>query len=302
MPTSNAKVGFVRVISEASLNWLNLDLRKVVRLFIALCIPLITIQFQKRPSPRDAWIDKPFSMMIAFVESGIFEIVEDIKNTTTLYINLVGIKKESQLLKDENMLLKAQALKLKELEIENSRLLNMVDFQAKSKMILTPAKVIGHDLVSDHSTIRINKGTHHGIKTGQSVISLNGTIGYTYRVQSFTSHVLLLTDRYSVVDAIVSRTRSRAIVEGNGAGSTTLQHIEKPLELKVGDVLVTSGLDNIFPKGFPIGHIESIETIPFSALPKVEVKPVIDPNNLEEIFVITNAAHENYMDTPEAPR
>ena len=290
------------VLSEDCLNWLNLDLRKVIRLFIALCFPLLSIQLQKRPSSKESWVDKPFTLIIGFVEGSIFEIADDIRNTTSLYLNLIGIKKEILVLKEENLLLKTQALSVKELENENSRLHGLLDFQMKSKMNLVAAKVIGHDLVSDHATIRINKGTHHGVKQGQAVISLNGVIGYTYRTQSFTSHVLLITDRYSVVDAIVSRTRSRGIVEGNGAGSTALQHIEKSLDLKVGDSLVTSGLDNIFPKGFPIGHIENIENLPFSVSPKVEVKPVVDPHNVEEVFIITNAAYENYMETAEAPK
>ena len=122
-------------------------------------------------------------------------------------------------------------------------------------MELIPGQVIGRDLVADHNTITINKGTKHGLRPGQAVLTVSGAVGYIFKPQYFTSHVMLITDRYSVVDALIQKTRSHGIVEGKNKETCVLQYVERTEDVKIGDLIVTGGLDNIFPKGFPLGVV-----------------------------------------------
>lgn len=275
------------------MNWFNFDLRKAVVWMAAALLPLVSINMQQRPG-ESGWFDKPFSFLAGSVQTGFFAFSDGVRGTTALYLNLIDIKKDNQRLKAENEQLQTQLLAMDELKKENDRLSALLDFQAKSKMQLLASRVISRDLLSDHSTIRLNKGTHHGLKAGMAVISTQGVVGYIFRPQAFTSQVLLITDRYAVVDGIIARSRARGIVEGKGPDTCALRYVEKSEDIQKGDLIVTSGIDNIFPKGFPVATVEEVENKQYAASLRVELKPVVDPDKLEEVFVITNAAEEDF--------
>jgi len=156
--------------------------------------------------------------------------------------------------------------------------------------------VIGRDLAPDHNTIIINKGTRNGLKSGQAVITVQGVLGYVYRPEAFTANIMLITDSYSVVDGVVQRTRAHGIVEGKSPNLIQLKYVEKTEDVKKGDLVVTGGLDNIFPKGFPVAVVENVERKNFSVSLKVELKPVVDPYKVEEVFVVANAANADLSD------
>ncbi len=148
----------------------------------------------------------------------------------------------------------------------------------------------------DHNTVTINKGSTDGLKAGQAVITTGGVLGYIFKPEPFTAHVMLLTDRYAVVDGIVQRTRAHGIVEGKSQYGCSLKYVEKTEDVKEGDLVVTGGLDNIFPKGFPVAIVESVERKTFSVSLKVDLRPVVDPYKVEEVFVVLQAANEDFGD------
>lgn len=226
-------------------------------------------------------------------QQGFYAFSDGVRSTTLMYLDLINIKKESARLKSENFELLTRLEAMNELKTENDRLHQLFDFKAASKMDLIAARIMSKDLVSDHNTIQINKGTHHGLKSGQAVITVNGVVGYIFKPEPFTAQVLLITDRYSVVDGIVSRSRARGIVEGKNNSSCALRYVEKSEDVKEGDVIVTSGLDNIFPKGFPVATVVAVENKAYSVSLKVDLKPIVDPDKIEEVFVVLNAANED---------
>lgn len=107
---------------------------------------------------------------------------------------------------------------------------------------------------------------------------------------------MLITDRYAVVDGIVQRTRAHGIVEGKSQSSCALKYVERTEDVNEGDLVVTGGLDNIFPKGFPVAIVESVERKTFSVSLKVDLRPVVDPYKVEEVFIITDSAKEDFGD------
>ena len=161
-------------------------------------------------------------------------------------------------------------------------------------MELVPAQVVGRDLVPDHNTITINKGTKHGLKSGQAVLTVSGAVGYIFKPQLYTSHVMLISDRYSVVDALIQKTRAHGIVEGKSKELCILQYVERTEDVKAGDLIVTGGLDNIFPKGFPLGVVTNVERKTKSASLVIDLKPVVDANKVEEVFIVMHAALEDF--------
>ncbi len=277
------------------MNFLNFDLKKVLIFIFLLALPLISINMQQNPLAQ-GWYDRPFSFLAGVTQSAFFSFSDGVRGNTALYLNLVNIKKENQSLKDANQELLARLEVHAELQKENDRLNQLLEFKSKTKMELISARVMSRDLVSDHNTIHINKGSRDGLKAGQAVIAVGGVVGHIFKPESFTAQVMLITDRYSVVDGIISRSRSRGIVEGKNAASCALRYVEKSEDVQVGDLVVTSGLDNIFPKGFPIATVESVENKSYSVSLKVELKPVVDPDKVEEVFVILNSANEDLSD------
>lgn len=274
------------------MNFLNFDLKKALSVMLVLLLPLISINMQRKPFVQ-IWYNKPFSFLASVTQSSFFSFSDGVRGNTQMYLNLIGIKRENQNLKSENQRLMAMIQAQEELGKENERLNQLIDFKNHSKMDLVAARVMSKDLLSDHNTLQINKGTVNGIKAGQAVITVSGVVGYIFKPESFSAQVLLITDRYSVVDGIIARSRARGIVEGKNASTCLLRYLEKSEDIQVGDLVVTSGLDNIFPKGFPVATVESIENKNYAISAQVELRPVVDSNKVEEVFVIVNAANED---------
>lgn len=244
---------------------------------------------------QDSWFSQPFTFLAQSVQSLFFNLSEGVRATTAEYINIINVKTDNQSLKKENDELKARLNLFTENQNELERLRTLLDFQNNTKMELIPAQVIGRNLVTDHNTITINKGTDHGLKAGQAVLTVSGAVGHIFQPSSRTAHVMLITDRYSVVDALIQRTRAHGLIEGKTKDTCILQYVERTEDVKDGDLIVTGGLDNIFPKGFPLGVITNVERKTKNTSLQIEVKPVVDSNKVEEVFIVKSAALENFL-------
>jgi rod shape-determining protein MreC len=277
------------------LNFFNIDLKKIIMIAIVLALPLVSINMQQRPQESN-WLSRPFSFLASLAEESFYGFSAGVRGTTAMYLDLINIKKINQDLETKNGELLARMSEMTELKGENDRLRALLDFRQSTKMELVTAQVIGRDLASDHNTLVINKGTKHGLRSGQAVITVQGALGYIYRPEALTANIMVITDRYSVVDGVVQRTRAHGIVEGKSQSSCQLKYVEKTEDVKKGDLVVTGGLDNIFPKGFPVAVVENVERKNFSVSLKVDLKPVVDPLKVEEVFVVANAANVDLSD------
>ena len=274
------------------MNFFNINLKKLVFFVFVLILPLITINMEEKPNDTE-WFKQPFSWIAGQFQGFFYNYSKGIKDTTSQYLNLIQIKKQNELLKNQNQSLTAKQLEFEEINQENSRLKQLLAFRDSSKMELLAAQVIARDLIPDHSTITINKGTEDGLKEGQAVMTLEGALGYIFKPQQRTSHILLMTDRYAVIDGIIQRSRAHGIVEGSGKSGAVLKYVERTEDVKPGDLVVTGGLDNIFPKGFPIAVVETAEKKQISVSLKVDLRPLVDSDKVEEVFVVLNAKNQD---------
>ncbi|MGZ3747553.1 MAG: rod shape-determining protein MreC [Pseudobdellovibrionaceae bacterium] len=277
------------------MNFFNIDLKKLIMIVIVLALPLVSINMQQKPQESN-WLSRPFSLIASLAEETFYGFSTGVRGTTAMYLDLINIKKSNLELTSRNNELLTRMSEVAEMKNENDRLRALLDFRQSTKLELLSAQVIALDLFADHQTITINKGTKHGLKAGQAVITVQGVLGYVYRPEPLTSNVMLITDRYSVVDGVVQRTRAHGIVEGKNPGTCQLKYVEKTEDVKKGDLVVTGGLDNIFPKGFPVAVVESVERKNFSVSLKVDLKPVVDPYKVEEVFVVVNAMNTDLSD------
>ncbi len=262
------------------------DLKKALLILFVFALPLVSLNFQRGPG-EDAWYMKPIRLVAGTAQKLVFSLSDGITDTTNLYVNLIGVKRRNSELENEIATLKVKLTRYSEIQIENERLSDLLQFKTQSPANLLSARVIATDLLSgEHSTIRIDRGLDHGLKPGQAVITPSGVVGAIFSVEAQTSQVLVLTDRYSVIDAIVQRSRARGLVEGATSTTARLKYLQRTDDIEVGDLIVTTGLDDIYPQGFPVGRVISVEKKTYGISQKVMLSPTVDPFRLEEVFVV----------------
>lgn len=277
------------------MNFFAFDLRKAMIVLIVIALPLLSINMKRSPG-EEAWYRQPFSATVSVIQGGYSSFTSGVRGTTSMYLKLIGIKKQNLVLQKENEELRAKLGALAELKLENERLTKLLDFKQNTSMELLAAKVIARDLSPDHYSIRINRGTRHGLKKLMGVITVEGVVGYVLRPDVDSSLVLVLTDRSAAIDAIVQRTRARGLVSGKSLSSCRLRYLERADDVAPGDTIVTSGLQGYFPKGFPIGKLTSVRKTDYGISQEAEINPVVNPANLEEVFVVKNSGQEDFTD------
>ncbi|MGE3973290.1 MAG: rod shape-determining protein MreC [Bdellovibrionales bacterium] len=274
------------------------DLKKAILVAFVVALPLLSINIQRGPD-EPPWYAQPFSYVAGNIQNGYASFSQGVRGTVALYLNLIDIKVDNRLLKKEIAELKAQLGQMAELSLENERLNKLLNFQQQAPMKLLAARVTGQDLLRDHRTIRINRGTEEGIVKGLAVITFEGAVGYVLNAEPHSSQVLVITDRYAVVDALIQRTRARGIVAGAAIDRCRLKYLHRADDVVEGDVIVTSGLDNIFPKGFPIATVVGVEKKNYGITQKVDLRPIVDPSRLEEVFVVLHVDNAKIPDVNE---
>lgn len=269
------------------MNFFNFDLRKIITLAVLAALPVFSISLQKE-SAEGPWIFQPFYFASSLSQSVYSSFSTEVRGTVDMYLNLIDIKKNNRELQEQLSHLLTQLSDLTELEKENQRLYELFDFKRKTKMDLLAAKVTGRDLFPNSDTLTINRGFDKGVTPGMAIITPKGVVGYVFQVDKFSSQVLLINHRYAVVDALVQSSRARGILHGYNSELCELRYLARNDKVEKDDLIVTSGLDNVFPKGFPIGYVTEVEKDDFDYEQKVYVKPIVSPSNLEEVFVILN--------------
>ena len=180
---------------------------------------------------------------------------------------------------------------LVELQKENYRLREMLDFRERVSYELLPAQVIARDPSQWFETITISKGYIDGVKKDMAVVTSDGLVGNVAKVSRNSAQVLLLTDSRRAVSALIQRTREPGtvgIVEGYPEEKGYLRMVNIPPEAKLqpGDTVISAGLGGVFPKGLIIGHLLETGSDQYGLLQQAIIKPAVDFNRLEEVFIV----------------
>ena len=206
------------------------------------------------------------------------------------YVQLVDVKRENELLRDEVQTLRREYHELEEVKKQNARLKKLLNYKKEHTSRVVSANVIaGSPSVIRPEFVMIDKGHNSGIEKDMAVSTSLGVVGRIHSVGKNNSMVMLLTDPLSSIDAIVHRTRERGIVKGLGS-KCMMQYIEDENKISKGDKIISSGKDGIFPKGIIIGTVAMIESS--GGLYQATVNPEIDTNTLEEVLVIVEPRKE----------
>jgi rod shape-determining protein MreC len=218
------------------------------------------------------------------------EAIDGARDLWTRYLNLVEVAKENEVLRARVRELEAERQRLAEIELQNRRLEELLDFRSGMAVTSVAARVIGRDASGLFESFTLDRGEQDGVRPGMAVLCAEGVVGRIAQVSPNASRVLLVTNHNSGVDAIVQRSRARGIVEGVLGGRTVLKYVKHTEDVEVGDLVITSGLDGIYPKGVPIGRVVSVARKDFGLFLLAEVVPAVDFSRLEEVLVVTSAS------------
>lgn len=193
---------------------------------------------------------------------------------------------QNERLKNEIDFLRQKLITTEEAYLENKRFKNLLSLKTKSAYKVIAAGVIGRSPDSWSSLIIIDKGRYHGIKRGMVAITYLGLAGRVIETAENTSKIILMNDPDFAVSSIVQRSRQEGVVSGTLGGSLMMRYLPKDADIRVSDVIITSGLTENYPKGLLIGTVIDIGE-EFSGLMRYAiVKPAVALANLEEVLII----------------
>jgi rod shape-determining protein MreC len=201
-------------------------------------------------------------------------------------------------LRHENAELRSEKLKdaeallsLETVRTENEQLKRLLDARARLTGDSTFAEIVyaGRDPFS--RKVIIDRGAQHGVQAGQPVVDANGVVGQVTRVQPLLAEVTLIVDKDHAVPVQVVRNGLRGIAYGSGDGSTLeLRHMASNAEVEAGDLLVTSGLDGLYPRGLPVAKVGKIERDAAYAFAKIVGQPLAGTTQHQQVLVLAPAA------------
>lgn len=200
------------------------------------------------------------------------------------YIALQNVEDENEKLKEQLTLLKQRHAQFEEALSENASLRSLLEIKKVVPARSVGASVIAYDPSQWENVILIDKGSEQGIESGSPVIIEGGLVGQVISVGVGASRVRLVTDRNSRLDVLIQGSRTRAVVQGDGE-KTSLLYVQKEEEVKIGDIVITSGLDGVFPKGILIGTVSDVSHDTNSIFQTIAVVPSVDVDKLEFVLV-----------------
>jgi rod shape-determining protein MreC len=209
------------------------------------------------------------------------------------YVDLRGVRRENSRLK-ENVARLEQALWMeRDVVASYRRLSSVLDLAERIPGNPVVAEVVGLDASAWFQTVTVNRGTDHGVQLNAPVIAAGGLVGRVISVGKDIAQIQLLTDRDCSVGALLARTRARGVVAGSGGEASptglALNYVSNLEDVVAGDLIVTSGMDGIYPKGIAIGRVASVRNGP-RLFKVVSVEPAANLDRLEEVFILEAAS------------
>jgi len=254
-------------------------------LVLAVCLLMLTVQTRGGGTGRitDALsvLTTPFQVVLVKLHRGAIAL-------WTEYIDWKSARRENAGLRFENEGLRLQSLQVQETSQENARLCRLLSLRERLPLSTLPSEVIGRESGGWVRSVTVNRGIGDGIATQTPVVVPDGLVGRVVRVRPGNSIVQLLNDPASTIGAIAQRTRTVGLVEGDPSGAVRFKFMARDgASIGPGDLIVTSGQGNIFPKGLPVGRVTAIEDKGSALFHFAVLAPAVDFARLEEVLLLT---------------
>lgn len=253
---------------------------------IAILVVAVALLFAQGPASQAQSVG---NQLFAPVQLGVAELVGAVESFWRNLGRVSEMADQNDSYRQEIDRLQAELVRLKELELENEALRQLLGLKQQTRPgELLPVRVIGSDVSPLLYSITIDRGGNDGVQKDMPVVTWKGLAGRVTRVAATTSKVLLLTDVNSSVSVRIQDPDSRAsgIARGRSDGTLLLEHVLQQEPLSPGQLVITSGLGGVFPEGLVVGRIERVMQNDYEVFQRAAVQPSVDMNKLEHLYVL----------------
>jgi rod shape-determining protein MreC len=253
--------------------------RLLLLLFIILSLGLMTYQSKKGHLLPLRFLNNTLN--------GFHATVNSVKDSVTSPFKKMLIREEENTrLKAELKRLREEQQKYQEALLENRRLRELLSLKGNDHGYVTSARVIARGADQWSNTFVLDKGLSDGLTKDMTAITPKGLIGKISGVSNSYSYLLLLTDLNFSAAVRLQENRREGIISGMGLRKCQLKYIPTEEEVKIGNIVITSGLDSLFPQGIPVGYISKVDKKGAGLFQNIEVTPFEDNSKVEEVAII----------------
>ena len=219
------------------------------------------------------------------VQRATMALVDGGRGLWSGYVALRQVQEENAALKQELQTLQVRFQQEHAEAQRTDNLRQLLELRERANLDTVAAEVIAGPASVEFRTVTIDKGSSDGLGNDMAVISPAGVVGRVILPSRRASKVQLLIDRNAAAGALIERTRVQGVVMGIGDGMLKMQYVPGTADVKTGDLVVTSGIDGIYPKGFVIGTVEHSDR-GIGAYSEITVRPAADFARLEEVLIV----------------
>ena len=219
------------------------------------------------------------------VQRGTSALVNGARSVWSGYVALRHVRSENDTLRRQLADAQVQVQEQRALADRSRSFERLLDLRDRTSLSTTAAEIIASGATVDFRTVTIDKGLLQGLKADMAVIAPAGVVGRLVVASPRASKVQLLIDRNAAAGALIERSRAQGVVVGAGDDRLRMDYVSEVSDVIVGDIVVTSGIDGIFPKGFAIGHVSAVEKIG-GVYRRIAVQPAVDFSSLEDVLVV----------------
>ena len=212
--------------------------------------------------------------------------VDSVDGVWNGYVDLRGVQEENERLRARQAEVMEEVLQLREALVTSGHLQRIAEMREDYEIPMLPAEVVGFDVGPAFRSVLIDRGRRDGVRPGQPVITFDGVVGLVTATSEMSARVMLALDAQSRVAATVQRSRVRGIARGQGTSDLEFEFTTRATDVREGDVVITSGLGGVYPKGLRVGTVDGVFDPGGQLQSRANLHPSVDLARLEQVFVM----------------
>ncbi len=260
-------------------------LKKKIFFFAVFAVLIFGLLTYQRIKGEGRFVDFP-TYPLRILEQAASSIIRNTQNIINTYILIVGKEEENRKLLEKISGFEQEINKRVEAELENERLRKILKLKTLHTDYVASAEVFARDPTNWFQILWINKGLKDGIAPDMVAVTPAGPVGRVFRVFDKEGSILLITDINSSIAVRLQSSRVEGILEGRGDNRCYLKYVAKEVDVEIGEKIITSGLDGIYPSGLRIGYVSHVEKEEGETFQRIKVMPAQDLNAVEEVAIL----------------
>ena len=233
-----------------------------------------------------SWFTGAILDVAAPVQKVLAMPVDFVRETFIDYVDLLMVREENSELRARVAALDEEHLQLREALVASGRLQRIAEMRDAFETPMLPSELVGVDASPWFRSALVDRGQVDGVRAGMPVISEQGLVGLVRATSTTAARTMLVVDRQSAIDGTVQRSRTRGLVRGRGTDQLEFEFVARGHDVEVGDLVMTSGLGGVYPKGLRMGEVVEILDPGSQLMQTALIEPAVDFGRLEQVFVM----------------